>query len=217
MTAHAMKEDKERRLEANEVKKVKGYKCIKCEVEYSLNDVEYVCKKCKGNLQLTYNYRLIKENINKQDLANNSDHSIWRYLALLPVEDLSKKPAVQIGWTPLYKADRLGNKLGLENLYLKDDGRNPSASYKDRAGAIVVTKALERGEKIITGASTGNAASSLSCLTAALGLKTIIFVPKTAPPAKIAQLLVFGATVITVDGTYDEAFGGAVEACYPIP
>lgn len=188
------------------MKKIKGYKCIKCDTEYSLNDVEYVCKKCKGNLQITYNYKFIKQNFSKSDLKDNSDYSLWRYLNLLPVEELPKKPVIQIGWTPLYKANRLSDKLGLKNLYLKDDGRNPSGSYKDRAGAVVIVKALERGEKSITCASTGNAASSLSCLTAALGLKTIIFVPKTAPTAKIAQILVFGATVIAVNGTYDEAF-----------
>jgi threonine synthase len=135
-----------------------------------MNDCEYVCTKCKGNLQVTYNYQFIKQNFKKSDLKDNSDYSIWRYLNLLPVEDLSKKPVVQIGWTPLYKAERLGKKLGIKNLYIKDDGRNPSASLKDRPGAIAVVKALERGEKIITCASTGNAASSLSCLTAALGL-----------------------------------------------
>jgi threonine synthase len=112
----------------------------------------------------------------------------------------------------LYKAERLGNKLGIKNLYIKDEGRNPSASLKDRPGAIAVASALERGEKIITCASTGNAASSLSCLTAALGLKTIIFIPETSPVAKIAQLLVFGAIVIAVKGTYDDAFDLCIKA-----
>jgi threonine synthase len=199
-------------MEAREVKKVKGYKCIICEAEFSLDDIEYVCKACKGNLQVTYDYQFIKENFKKSDLAENQDYSIWRYKNLLPVEDLSRKPVVQIGWTPLYKAERLGNKLGINNLYVKDDGRNPSASYKDRAGAIVVVKALERGEKTITTASTGNAASSLSCLTAAIGLKTIIFLPESSPVAKIAQLLVFGAIVITVKGSYDDAFDLCIKA-----
>jgi threonine synthase len=119
---------------------------------------------------------------------------------------------VQIGWTPLYEAEKLGNKLGIKNLYIKDEGRNPSASLKDRPGAIAIVKALERDEQVITCASTGNAASSLACLTAALGLKTIIFIPETSPEAKIAQLLVFGAIVIAVEGSYDDAFDLCIKA-----
>jgi len=191
---------------------VTGYKCIQCGSEFNLDDIEYVCKKCSGNLQITYDYQFIKKNLKKSNFAESSDYSIWRYKDLLPVEDLSLKPVVHIGWTPLYKADKLGDHLGLKNLYIKDDGRNPSGSLKDRPGAIAVVKALERGEEAITCASTGNAASSLACLTAALGLKTIIFVPASAPVAKIAQLLVFGALVITVKDSYDDAFDLSIKA-----
>ncbi|MGB3861492.1 MAG: threonine synthase [Candidatus Aminicenantaceae bacterium] len=194
------------------MKNVKGYKCIQCGTDFKTDDIEYVCANCKGYLQVTYDYQSIKENFKKSDLAEDTDYSIWRYKALLPVEDLSRKPIVQIGWTPLYEAEKLGKKLGIKNLYIKDEGRNPSASLKDRPGAIAVVKALEMSEKVITCASTGNAASSLSCLTAALGLKTIIFIPETSPVAKIAQLLVFGAIVIAVKGTYDDAFDLCIKA-----
>jgi threonine synthase len=195
-----------------ELKKEKGYKCITCGVEFSLDDVEYVCKDCGGALQVTYDYQSIKKQFKKSDLTENQDYSIWRYKNLLPVDDLSRKPAVQIGWTPLYKADKLGNNLGLENLFVKDDGRNPSASLKDRASAVAVVNAIERGNNVITCASTGNAASSLACLTAALGLQTIIFVPESSPIAKISQMLVFGAFVFTVEGTYDVAFDLSLKA-----
>lgn len=198
--------------EKSVMNRVKGYKCIICDTEFKLDDIEYICKVCKGNLQVIYDYPFIKEIINKVDLARNQDYSIWRYEDFLTVEDLSRKPLVKIGWTPLYRTERLGNSLGVKNLYVKDDGRNPSASHKDRAGAIAVVKALERGEKVITTASTGNAASSLACLTAAIGLKTIIFVPETSPVAKIAQLLVFGALVIAVKGSYDDAFDLCIQA-----
>jgi len=194
------------------VKKVRGYKCIACASEFSPDEIEYVCQNCRGNLQVTYDYRFVKKNLNKSDLAKNRDSSIWRYANLLPVEDGAKKPLVRIGWTPLYKAERLGHKLGLKNLFIKDEGQNPSASLKDRPGAVAVAHALERGAEIITCASTGNAASSLACLTAALGLKTIIFIPETSPVAKIAQLLVFGAAVIAVRGTYDDAFDLCLKA-----
>jgi threonine synthase len=197
---------------ARELKDIEGFKCIRCGADFKLNECQYTCNKCDGYLQVAYDYQSIKENFTKSDLVKNPDYSMWRYKALLPVEDLSKKPIVEIGWTPLYKAEKLSSKLGIKNLYIKDEGRNPSASLKDRPGAIAVVKALEKGEKIITCASTGNAASSLSCLTAALGLKTIIFVPESSPEAKIAQLLVFGAKVITVEGSYDEAFDLCIKA-----
>ncbi|HPG29491.1 MAG TPA: threonine synthase, partial [bacterium] len=121
-------------------------------------------------------------------------------------------PPVQIGGVPLYDSVKLAKEIGIKKLYLKDEGKNPSASFKDRAGAIALLNALENKEKVICGASTGNAASSMACLAATTGIKTIIFVPQTAPKAKIAQLLVFGATVIMVKGTYDEAFDLCVKA-----
>lgn len=130
----------------------------------------------------------------------------------MPIEDLKYIPPVQVGWTPLYRAEKMAAELGVHNVYVKDDGRNPSASFKDRAGAIVVAHAREIGEKVITTASTGNAASSLACLTGSLDMKTVIFVPKTAPAPKIAQLLVFGAEVIMVNGTYDDAFDLCLKA-----
>jgi threonine synthase len=194
------------------MKYVKGYSCIKCGTEFSIDEIDYTCDKCNGNLQITYDYPFIKGELRKSDFALNSDYSLWRYKDLLPVEDLSRKPVVQVGWTPWYKTEKLGKRLGLKNLYVKDDGRNPSASLKDRAGAVVVVKALERGEKAIACASTGNAASSLACLTTALDIKTIIFVPEGAPKAKLAQLLVFGASVVAVKGSYDEAFDLCLEA-----
>jgi threonine synthase len=119
---------------------------------------------------------------------------------------------VQVGGTPLYHAQRLGQEFGLSRVFLKDDGRNPSASFKDRAGAIAIAKALNLGQSVITGASTGNAASSLACLSASQGIRPLVFVPKAAPPAKITQLLVFGATVLAVDGSYDQAFDLCLEA-----
>jgi threonine synthase len=192
--------------------KVKGYRCIKCNEEYGIDEIRYVCKKCGGNLQVAYNYQRIRKFMEKSELERNTDFSIWRYVNLLPINDLSHIPKVQIGWTPLYRADVLGGNLGLHNLYIKDDGRNPSASSKDRASGIVMVKALEAGESVITGASTGNAASSLSCLAAPTRLKTVLFVPTTAPRAKIAQLLVFGSSVIAVQGTYDEAYDLCIKA-----
>jgi threonine synthase len=151
--------------------------------------------------------------VSRRSLGRNKDRSIWRYAELLPAVTPKHRPHLEIGWTPLYKAARLGKSIGLSNLFLKDDGRNPSASFKDRAGAIAVTRALDLGRNVVAGASTGNAASSLANLAAGTKLKTVVFVPQSAPKAKIAQLLVFGAKVIAIKGTYDQAFDLCLEAC----
>jgi threonine synthase len=145
-------------------------------------------------------------------LADDRNKVIWRYADLLPIADASLAPPLQVGWTPLYRAERLEQRLGLRQLWLKDDGRQPTASLKDRASAVGVVKALELERDIMTCASTGNAASSLAGLTASVGLTTYIFVPHTAPQAKVAQLLIFGANVIMVEGTYDQAFDLCLEA-----
>ena len=111
-----------------------------------------------------------------------------------------------MGWSPLYEEDRLAKLLGLKKLWVKDDGQNPTASLKDRASAMAVAKAKEAGAEIIACSSTGNAASSLAGNAAAAGLKTFIFVPSRAPKGKVAQLMTFGANVISVQGNYEETF-----------
>jgi len=190
------------------MKHVLGLKCVLCGREYGVDEVLYVCPHHgdEGILDVVYDYRLISKEISPSSLASNPEHTIWRYKPLLPVQPDSPVPPLTVGWTPLYHAERLGKKLGMSQLYIKDDGREPTASFKDRASAVGVVKAMELGREIIAAASTGNAASSLAGIAASVGLKTIIFVPRTAPQGKIAQLLVYGATVLAVDGTYDQAF-----------
>ena len=191
-----------------------GLKCVLCGAQYEPGQVLYVCPEHgdEGILDVVYDYDLIGTRLTKDGLAANHDYSIWRYAPLLPIAEDGPRPPLQVGWTPLYHARGLGEKLGLTQLYLKDDGRNPTASFKDRASAVGVVKALELGYETITCASTGNAASSLAGLAASVGLKSIIFVPQRAPQAKVAQLLIFGARVILVKGTYDEAFDLCLEA-----
>ena len=193
---------------------VVGLKCVLCGQEYGTDEAPYVCPKhgYEGILDVQYDYELISKRLTKEGLAKNPDHSIWRYQPLLPVDAECPIPPLQVGWTPLYQAQRLGEKLDLSNLYLKDEGRNPTASLKDRASAIGVVKAQELGRRIITCASTGNAASSLAGLAASVGMRNVIFVPESAPRAKVAQLLIFGAQVIMVKGTYDQAFDLCLEA-----
>ena len=194
------------------MKKIKTLQCINCGRDHKLAEVKYTCASCGGNLQVIYDYNLIKKRLNYEVLKDNHDRTLWRYMDILPLSGFKMIPPVQVGWTPLYKAERLGAGVGVPNLYIKDDVRNPSASFKDRASAVVIARARELKEKVVACASTGNAASSLACLTGSLDLKTVIFVPETAPAPKVAQLLVFGAIVIMVKGTYDAAFDLCLKA-----
>ncbi len=187
---------------------VLGLRCVLCGAEYRPDEVTYVCPRhgSEGILDVIYDYPAIGRQLNREVLAERREPSIWRYLELLPVERPDRIPPLQVGWTPLYRARRLEERLGLQSLWVKDDGRNPTASFKDRASAVGVVKACELGKRTVTAASTGNAASSLAGLAASIGLPTVIFVPERAPEAKVAQLLLFGATVFMIRGNYDQAF-----------
>ena len=187
------------------MKYVLGAKCVKCGREYPAAPSLTTCA-CGGILDIVYDYAAIRRHFSPKSLADCRDYSMWRYRPLLPVEEESAPPPLRVGWSPLYKADRLARALGLDTLYLKDDGQNPTSSLKDRASALAVVKAREAGAKVIACSSTGNAASSLAGNAAAAGLKTYIFVPSRAPKGKVAQLMTFGATVISVQGSYEETF-----------
>lgn len=187
------------------MKYVLGAKCTRCGAEYEALPTITTCK-CGGILDIQYSYSAIRDHFSPADLEQNHDYSMWRYRPFLPVEEDSPAPPLRVGWSPLYKADRLSKVLGLKTLYIKDDGQNPTASLKDRASAMAVVKAREAGADTIACSSTGNAASSLAGNAAAAGLATYIFVPSRAPKGKVAQLMIFGATVISVDGSYEDTF-----------
>ena len=187
------------------MKYVLGAKCTRCGAEYEALPTITTCK-CGGILDIQYNYSAIRDRFSPAGLEQNHDWSMWRYRPFLPVEEDSPAPPLRVGWSPLYKADRLSKVLGLRTLYIKDDGQNPTASLKDRASAMAVAKAREAGARTIACSSTGNAASSLAGNAAAAGLSTYIFVPSRAPKGKVAQLMIFGATVISVDGSYEDTF-----------
>jgi threonine synthase len=182
--------------------------CLVCGKQYRPDEVDYVCPDHgdEGVLDVQYDYDFIGRQISRETLLNANDLTIWRYKPMLPVQPDAKVPPLAVGWTPLYPAPRLASELGLKTVWVKDDGLQPTASFKDRASAIAVVKAMEKGARVITTASTGNAAAALSGLCASVGQPNVIFVPETAPQAKIAQLLVFGSRVILVKGTYDDAF-----------
>jgi len=191
-----------------------GYRCSLCGQEYMPGQVTYTCPQDGGNLDVILDYDGLKKKYQPEDITSRTDFSLWRYLPLLPVTDPGgeETPLHAAGWTPVFNLNRLGEKLGLNYLWLKDESRNPTASFKDRASAVVVARAREIKAEVVVTASTGNAGAALAGMAAAVGQKAVIFAPRTAPPAKVAQLLVFGAKVILVDGTYDEAFDLTIQA-----
>lgn len=191
-----------------------GYRCSLCKREYLPGQVTYTCA-CGGNLDVMLDIDSLKKKYQPDDFLCRDDASLWKYLPLLPVAfppGGEQTPLNLAGGTPILSLPRLAAELGLKQLWLKDESRNPTASFKDRASAIVVARAIETRAEVVVTASTGNAGAALAGMAAAVGQKAIIFAPKTAPPAKVAQLLVFGAKVLLVDGTYDDAFDLSVRA-----
>lgn len=185
---------------------VAGLRCMICGRVYASDEVEYVCPEHgnEGILDVLYDYEFIGRHVARDGLG--TERSMWRYRPLLPIEEDAPAPPLAVGWTPMYEIPARATALGLKRLWVKDGGREPTASFKDRASAIAIVKAREQRAEVITTASTGNAAAALSGLSASVGQPNVIFVPRSAPEAKIAQLLVFGSTVFTVKGTYDDAF-----------
>ena len=185
-----------------------GYRCSLCGAEYASGEVTYTCPKDGGNLDVLLDYEAIKSKYQPEDILSRTDQSLWKYRPLLPVSmpEGKETPLHTVGGTPVFKLDSLAEKYGLGNLWLKDEAKNPTASFKDRASAIVVTRAQEIKAEVVVTASTGNAGAALAGMSAAVGQQAVIFAPRSAPQAKVAQLLIFGAKVILVDGTYDDAF-----------
>ena len=180
---------------------VTGLVCVACGKHYAEGEVPYTCPACgiEGILDIQYDYDRVR-------WQPSEERSIWRYLPLLPVRGDKGLPTLQVGWTPVLEAPRLASLVGVRSLVLKDDGRLPTGSFKDRASAVGTVKARELGFSIVACSSTGNAASSLAGFAANQGLRAIIFVPEHAPEQKIAQLRAFGARVLLVAGSYDQAY-----------
>jgi threonine synthase len=185
-----------------------GYLCSLCGTEYAPDEITYTCPKDGRNLDVVLDYDAIKNKYQPEDILSRNNPSLWRYLPLLPVSkpEGEATPLHAAGGTPVFRLTSLADKLGLQNLWLKDESKNPTASFKDRASAVVVARAQQIKAEVVVTASTGNAGAALAGMSAAAGQKAVIFAPKSAPQAKVAQLLIFGAKVILVDGTYDDAF-----------
>jgi len=193
---------------------VVGLECTLCGLMEEATPEASTCPRCgeKGILDVVFDYDYVRSRLTRDSLAAERDLSMWRYLPLLPCSPSTPRPALRVGWTPLYRADRYARAAGLKHVYVKDDGLNPTCSLKDRASALGVVKALEAGASAIACSSTGNAGSSLAGNAASAGLPSYIFVPERAPKGKVAQLLLFGATVVTVRGNYEDAFRLSMQA-----
>jgi threonine synthase len=190
-------------------------RCVLCGREVPADPTRTTCEHCglDGTLDVIYDLAAVRRSgFGRESLAADRTGSLWRYAPVLPVEDPAHVPPLQVGWTPLYEAPALASRYGVRALYVKDDGRNPTASLKDRASAVGVAKALDGHQVAVACASTGNAASSLSGFAAVMGIPSFIFVPEAAPAAKVTQLLIYGARVVLVRGDYEAAFGLATEA-----
>lgn len=193
---------------------VVGLQCTICGRVQEATPDAYTCPCCgeAGILDVLFDYDYVRAHLSRESLRADDDLTMWRYLPLLPCAPSSPRPHLRVGWTPLYRAERYARALGLREVYVKDDGLNPTCSLKDRASAVGVVKALEAGASAIACSSTGNAGSSLAGNAASAGLRSYIFVPERAPKGKLAQLLLFGATVVSVRGNYEDAFRLSMEA-----
>ncbi len=190
-----------------------GYKCSICGTEYQPDEVTYTCPKDNGILDVVLDYPALKKK-STEELILKDEASLWRYFPLIPVKQMIGEGTTlrSAGWTPVFSPPQIKDELGLKQLWIKDESSNPTASFKDRASAILVARAKEIGAEVIVTASTGNAGAALAGMAAAVDQESVIFAPKTAPPAKIAQLLIYGARVILVDDNYDAAYKLSLEA-----
>ncbi len=179
---------------------VKALRCRECAAEYDPGAL-YACEFCFGPLECVYDYGQIADRIDRAAIERGPK-SMWRYASLLPVDSPSHN--LGTGYTPLVRAERLGAELGLARLYIKDDTRNPTNSFKDRVVSTAIAKAVELGFKTVACASTGNLANAVAAHAAKLGLESFVFVPSSIESAKITATAVYGGTVVTIDGNYDQ-------------
>ncbi len=193
-----------------------SFRCSECGARYGEREVRYVCPACAARQEPgAPTAGVLDVELDELPLALpeppfNTPEMLAR---ILPIASPASLPPLPVGGTPLLPAPGLRKHLGMPNLWVKDDTRNPSGSTKDRASLLVVAKALEYGYDTIACASTGNAATALACVAAVAGLRAVVFVPAAAPPAKLVQIAAYGATLLAVEGSYDQAFDLCAAAC----
>ncbi len=191
-------------------------RCVNCEREFAEDSDVYTCPNCspfRGTLDVIYPLEKLKSKYKALQLLHRCKPVFESLEDIFPFKSRENLPPIPVGQTPQFKSIKLAKAAKMKELWVKDDGRNPSASFKDRASAVAIAMAQEAGAKVIATASTGNAASSLATLAAATSLETIVFVPKNAPRPKMVQIAIHGAHIIKLDCDYDHAFDFCQEAC----
>lgn len=185
---------------------VSTLRCTRCGHEDDPQTHEHACTACGGVHDVIYDYEALFARFTVDDLRADPRRDVRRYLPLMPVDPQGPLTPLTVGWTPLVNARGLAKELGVRQLWLKDDSRNPTGSFKDRASFVGVARAAAGRHTVVAAASTGNAATSLAGLAASMGLVSHIFVPATAPEAKVTQLLIYGARVFLIDADYDTTY-----------
>ncbi|ADI74762.1 threonine synthase [Methanohalobium evestigatum Z-7303] len=177
--------------------------CIECGKRYTESDVVYTCGECNGLLDVIYDYSTIELDMNK---LKKQCPSVWKYREILPIDETQEPISIEEGGTPLYRCDRLADKIGIKGLYVKHEGLNPTGSFKDRGMTVGVSKAIELGMKTVACASTGNTSASLGIYGARAGIPAVVLLPEgKVALGKVAQALMHGAKVLSVRGNFDEA------------
>ena len=177
--------------------------CKECHTTYPL-DASYVCERCFGPLEVAYSSWAGAEPGEVRRRIQAGPHSIWRYRDFLPLEGPPPRDALPAGWTPLLRADRLAERLGLREVWIKNDAANPTHSFKDRVVAVALARAKELGFRTIACASTGNLANAVAAHAAAAGLESYVFIPSDLEEQKILATGVYGTTIVAIRGNYDD-------------
>jgi threonine synthase len=179
--------------------------CINCGTKYAIDEVVYFCRKCGDILEIKLDYDMATDLLKKSGWRK-TPLSVWRYRDLMPINDPAKIVTLNEGGTGLHQCKRLGKALGISQLYVKNEGENPTGSFKDRGMTVGVTKALELGVKSVICASTGNTSASLAAYAAKAGLQCAVLIPSgKIAYGKLAQAIIYGAKVIQVRGNFDQA------------
>src|SRR5438067_8639604 len=186
-------------------------RCKECRTSYAL-DARYVCERCFGPLEVAYAPRPDADPAELRRRIQAGPHSLWRYSDFLPVQ-APPRGVLPAGWTPLLRADRLAEQLGLGELWIKNDAANPTHSFKDRVVSMALARARELGFQTVACASTGNLANAVAAHAAAAGLESFVFVPADLEEQKVLATGVYGTNLVAVRGTYDDVNRLCTELC----
>jgi threonine synthase len=179
--------------------------CINCGTKYNLNEIVYFCKRCGDILEVKYDFKELAEKLEKSNWRN-IPLSVWRYRDFMPIDDISKIISLNEGGTGLHSCHKLGKQIGLIQLCVKNEGENPTGSFKDRGMTVGVSKANELGAKNVICASTGNTSASLAAYAAKAGMQCTVLIPSgKIAYGKLSQAMIYGAKVLQVQGNFDQS------------